>query len=96
MCGVMPLSRLRVRVQPGAKRNELLGIFEGVLRVKLAAQPIEGKANRALIAMLGDMLHVPKSRIRVILGQVARDKVVEVDGLDQDEVIARLRGHLTG
>ena len=90
------MSRLRVRVQPGAKRNELLGIVEGVLRIKLAAPPIEGKANRALTVLLGEVLHIPKSRINVVLGHLARDKVVEVEGLDQEEIIARLRRHLTG
>ncbi len=88
------MAKLRVRVQPGAKRDELLGFQEGVLRIRLAAPPVEGRANKALIALLSEALHVPKASVAVVAGYTSRDKLVEVTGLAPEELAARLEGRL--
>ena len=82
--------RLALNVQPGSKRSEVLGLVDGVLRLRVAAPAKEGKANEALIDLLAALLAVPKTRIRILHGLAARNKVVAVQGLSQEEALRRL------
>jgi len=86
------VGRLQVRVQPGASRNEIVGFEDDVLRVRLTAPPVEGKANKALITLLSDALRVSKSAIDITGGRSARQKVLEIRGLETEEIHARLVG----
>jgi hypothetical protein len=61
-----------------------------VLRVRVTAPPVEGRANDALLRLLARALDVPVSRLRIVRGQTQRNKVVAVEGLSADEVHARL------
>jgi len=63
---------------------------DGVLQVKLAAAPVEGAANAALIDLLSRQLRVPKRSFRIAAGERSRTKTVEISGLTDDEVRARL------
>ena len=81
---------LRVRVTPRARRNALDGIEGGVLAVRLAAPPVEGAANKALIAFLAEALGVSKSSVRVESGERSRHKRVRILGLSAEEVAGRL------
>lgn len=71
--------RFDVRVQPRASRNELAGVRDGALRVRLQAPPVDGAANEALVAFLADELGVPTRFVRIVTGFGSRNKVVEVD-----------------
>ncbi|HXK09549.1 MAG TPA: DUF167 domain-containing protein [Vicinamibacteria bacterium] len=73
---------LRVRVQPRAAKDGLGGEREGALVVRIAAPPVDGRANEALARLLGRTLGVAPSAVRVLRGGAGRDKVVGVDGLD--------------
>jgi len=84
-------ARIRVRVTPRASRDELAGWRDGVLRVRVAAPPVEGRANAAVARLLARALGVPKSAVGIMAGTGAREKLVEVAGLDQDEALRRLR-----
>jgi uncharacterized protein (TIGR00251 family) len=84
------LSRIKVHVQPGASKNEILGFQDEVLRVKLTAPPVEGKANKALIALLAEALHLRKGSIAIVAGHSGRDKLIEVEDLSTDELRRRL------
>ena len=86
----MPPARLTVRVQPGARRSEVVGLVEGVVRIRVAAQTQEGKANQALVELLSDLLDVPKNHVQILRGHASRDKVVGVEGLEQEEALRRL------
>lgn len=68
------------------------GWKDDALRIKLTAPPVEGKANKALIALLADLLHVSKSDISIVAGEARREKLVEVSGLSGDELKQRLVG----
>jgi uncharacterized protein (TIGR00251 family) len=72
---------LRVRVQPRASREGLLGEREGALLVRLTAPPLEGRANQALARLLGKALGVAPSAVRVVRGETGRDKLVAVAGV---------------
>ncbi len=79
-----------VRVVPRAGRTALDGVVEGVLRVRLAAPPVEGAANRALVEFLAGLLGVPKRDITIVRGERGRQKLVQVSALTADEVRRRL------
>lgn len=83
-------TRLSLHVQPGAQRSEVVGLANGVLRVRVAAPAKEGRANEALVDLLASVLGVPKTRIRVVRGLATRNKVVAMQGLSQEEVLQRL------
>jgi len=83
------LAQISVRVQPGASKDDVR--FEGDgLRVRVAAPAVEGSANRRLIEVLAKRLKVPRSSMRIARGASSRQKVLEIDGLELDEVRARL------
>lgn len=90
MTGEQP-ARISVRVQPNAKRTELVGFDDGVLHLKIAAPPVKGKANAALLAFLSDILGVSKSRLSIAKGATSRSKVIVIDGMSQEEVLLSLR-----
>ena len=83
-------ARISLRVYPSAARNELVGFSEGVLRVKIAAPPLKGKANKELVNFLSQLLHVSKNNVTILKGHAARNKVVAIEGLSQEEVSRRL------
>ena len=79
---------LDVRVIPRARRDELAGMREGRLLVRVSAPPVDGKANAAVCALLAKAAGVPKGAVRVVRGETARDKRVEIAG-GVDERAAR-------
>jgi uncharacterized protein (TIGR00251 family) len=81
---------LRVRVQPRASKDALSGERDGALVVRLTAPPVEGAANEALARLLGEVLGVAPSAVRVVRGAAARSKVVSVAGLDAATARERL------
>jgi uncharacterized protein (TIGR00251 family) len=83
-------TRITVRVQPNAKHTEMVRFEDGVLHLKIAAPPVKGKANAALIAFLSDILDVSKSRLSIAKGATSRSKVIVIDGMSQEEVTERI------
>jgi uncharacterized protein (TIGR00251 family) len=82
---------LTVRVTPRARRTEVGGILDdGTLRVRVAEPPVEGKANKALLAFLARVLGVKKGRLQIIAGARGLDKIVTVMDLTAAEVEQRL------
>ena len=74
-------TRLKVRVQPRASSNQILGFRDGVLRVRLQAPPVDGAANDALIRFLADEFGVPRRLVRIVSGSGSRNKIVEVEAV---------------
>ena len=66
----------------------MVGELEGALRVRLTAPPVEGAANDALVEMLARLLSVAKRDVRIVAGQTSRRKVVEVEGVTAEQVLA--------
>ncbi len=82
---------LTVRVTPRATRNEISEVLDdGTLKIRLAAPPVEGQANKALIRYLADILNVAPSRIEIVAGQTGRDKLVTITGVEVDIVEQRI------
>jgi hypothetical protein len=70
------LVHIRVKAIPNAGASAVVGVRNGELVVRLGAQPEKGKANRALIELLSEVLGVPRSSLRLVSGETARHKVV--------------------
>jgi uncharacterized protein len=70
--------KLRVRVQPGARKPGVEALPDGTLKIKVTAPAHEGKANQAVIEALAVHLRIPKSRVRILSGETSRSKLVEV------------------
>jgi len=83
-------ARIRVRLTPRAARDAIAGWQDGVLRVRVTAPPVEGRANAALERLLAGALGLPKTAVRVVGGAQSRDKTVAVEGIAQEEALRRL------
>jgi uncharacterized protein len=70
--------RLAVQITPNAKKSEVIGLLEDVLKIRLQAQPIEGKANEALIRYIADILDVPKNAVSITHGHTNKRKIIEI------------------
>lgn len=85
---------LAVSVVPNATRTGADGLHDGALRVRLAAPPVDGKANDTLLAWLADELGLPRRDLSLVRGQTARRKWVEIDA-PQQSVAATVKRLLT-
>ena len=83
-------TRLAVRVTPGAKRNSITGFTGGVWRIKIAAPPVEGKANEALVNYLSEVLGVRKNSFYLMKGETNRNKLLSVKGITPEEIATKL------
>ncbi len=77
-------------MHPNVARNELAGFSEGVLRVKVAAPPVRGKANQELIAFLAQKLGLSKGDLTILKGHTSRNKLISIAGLTREELNQRL------
>jgi uncharacterized protein (TIGR00251 family) len=90
-CSALPQGvRIAFHVQPNAKKTEVLGLHDDALKLKLAAQPIDGKANEALVKYLSERLAVPRSAVLLTHGQSGRKKLVEVRGVTVEQAVLAL------
>jgi uncharacterized protein (TIGR00251 family) len=84
------VGKIVVYCQPGAKQTQCVGLHDGKPKIQLKAPPVDGAANKALVAFLSDVFGVPKSAISIELGASGRTKRVEVAGVDDAELSRRL------
>ena len=79
---------LTLHIQPGARKTEIAGQHGDALKIRLAAPPVDGKANEALIKFFADALGLPKSAVTIKSGQTSRHKALEVIGSDARQIAA--------
>jgi uncharacterized protein (TIGR00251 family) len=85
-----PSARVRLRVSPGARRDELVGRHGEGWKVRVAAPPEGGRANDAVLDLLARELSLPRRSLSIVSGQAAREKVVLMEGIDRAESERRL------
>ncbi len=85
-----PTVRITVRAKPRASHSRVVRVDGLNLEVALAAPPVDGAANEALLSLLATTLSLSASALSLVLGQTGKHKVVEVTGLTASEVTARL------
>ena len=88
--------RIAVRVKPRARQSLVLGVREGVLEVAVAAPPVEGEANRELVAVVARHFGLPKASVSILGGAAGRNKWIGLSGIDPERVATRLEGAKPG
>ena len=84
-------SAISVRITPRSNKNEIVSIMEdGVVKIKLTAPPVDGKANDALVKFLAETLNVSKSRVEIVAGLSSRNKLITILDLSPSELEAIL------
>jgi hypothetical protein len=86
------VAEIRIRLQPRARRDEVVGERAGAVVVRVTAPPVDGRANAALCAFVAEAAGVAPSRVSVVRGRTSRDKLVRVDGVSDAELRAALLG----
>ena len=81
--------RIELRVVPRSPRNQIAGVREGRLLVRVTAPPVDSAANQAVVALLAETLGRPKRDVRIVTGEASRNKSVEIDGVTSGD-LARL------
>lgn len=71
--------KIQITVKPNAKKNAVEKMSDGTYRVFVNSPPVEGKANAAVIEVLAEFFHVPKSRVEIIAGAKGKRKIVSID-----------------
>lgn len=84
------MAQINVRLQPRASRSELTGVRDGVLIARVTAPPVDGRANAALCKLIARAAGVAPSRVSVVRGASAREKVVRVEGVDEAALLEAL------
>lgn len=85
-----PACRLQVKVVPGASRSEVVGLLGAAVKVRVAAPPEGGQANREVCALLADRLGLPLAQVTVVAGPASPVKVIGLVGITETEAKARL------
>jgi uncharacterized protein len=76
---------LVIRVQPRAKRTEVAGERGDAVVIRVNSPPVDGRANEAVCRLIAKRLGVPRTAVRIVRGESARDKLVRIDGFTEDE-----------
>ena len=84
------MARLTVKVHPRARRSALAGRLGEAWKLDLAAPPVDGKANDECIRFFAELCGVPRARVRIVTGATSRMKVIEIEGVTQADLDARL------
>ncbi|UCF60005.1 MAG: DUF167 domain-containing protein [Anaerolineaceae bacterium] len=86
---------LTIRVTPRSRKTEFGGVMEdGTIRVRVAAPPVEGKANTALVKFLAKVLGVRKNRIDIVAGEKGLDKIISILDMSAEDAEQRIQGFL--
>ena len=83
-------SRINVYVQPRANKTAVVGMHDGCVKIRLAAPPVDGAANAALVEFVAKQVGIAKSRVRITAGLTSRRKTVEVEGITAEQLAGAL------
>lgn len=86
---------LTVTLSPRAKASALVGLHGGDLKIKIAAPPVDGAANQALVKFLAEILEINPNSLSLTAGQRGRRKIVKIEGLAEDELWKRINDKMT-
>ena len=79
--------RFAVHVQPNASRSEIVGLHGDALKVRLAAPPVDGVANEALIVLFAELFQRPRHAITIVRGATTRRKIIDIEGISAEAVL---------
>jgi len=79
------MARFTVKVHPRARRSAVAGRLGEAWKLDLTAPPAEGRANEECVRFLAELVGVPRARVRIVTGLTSRTKVVEIEGITEEE-----------
>jgi len=82
---------LKLHIQPRASRNRFRGLHDGALKLTITAPPVDGKANKAVIAFLSAFFKIPKKNITLLSGHQSRRKRFALEGISLDELRLKMK-----
>jgi uncharacterized protein (TIGR00251 family) len=82
---------LNIRVIPRASKSEIVGVFDGVLKVRIAAPPVDGAANSELVKVLAKAFAVPKNDVHIVGGETSKNKRIRITGASDSAIQQVLR-----
>jgi len=82
--------KLHLFIQPKSSKNEIVGLHDGKLKIKVTAPPVDGKANAELVDFLSDFFDLPKRNIEITKGDTGRNKTVIITGTTREIIEAKL------
>lgn len=88
--------RFSAAVQPRASRNEISGLHNNALKIRLTSPPVEGAANRLCVKFLAEFLDVSPSRVSIVGGLSGRNKTIQIEGMDEESFLKKLRPAIPG
>ncbi len=86
------MARVTIKVHTRARRSRIAGRLGEAWKLDLAAPPVDGKANDECVRFFAELAGVPRARVRIVTGATSRTKVVDVEGMEQEE-LEGLLGH---
>jgi uncharacterized protein len=84
------MARVTVIARPRARRTRVVGRRGAAWKLDLAAPPVDGKANEGCISFLAELAGLPYARVRIVTGLASRIKVIEIEGMPQEDLELRL------
>lgn len=69
---------IKIKVIPGASENKIIGMWQDMLKLKVTAQPEDGKANKACIELISKKFGIPRNKVRLLKGHTSREKLIEI------------------
>ena len=81
---------VKVRVVPRASKNEIQGIHDNALKIRLTTPPVDGKANQALIRLLSKALSISKAQVHLVQGETNRQKTLRIIGVTKEQLLERI------
>ncbi len=87
---ISDMARIKVRVKPGARREKIELMADGRLKIQVKEPAVKSRANRALIELLARELQLSRRDISILSGSTSQDKVIEIEGISEQEIMRRL------
>jgi len=82
------MGRIKIRLQPRASSNEIVGERDGSIVVRVTAPPVDGKANEALVKLVSKKLGIAKSKVKIVQGETSRDKILEMTDIQLESLLS--------
>ncbi|WP_028320638.1 DUF167 domain-containing protein [Desulfatiglans anilini] len=86
-----PSTILRIKVIPRSSRNQLAGVEDGLVKIKLTAPPVDGKANKALCSFLAELFGKPQNAVTILNGEKGRLKTIRIAGMNSEKADRMIR-----
>lgn len=83
--------RVSIVAQPKSSKNEVIGPFNGAVKIKITAPPIEGRANDAIIEFLSELLGIAKKKIHLYRGDTSKNKIFQIEDVEMEFVKEKLK-----